>query len=67
MQKQPSEGSFKKGVVRNFKELTKNHLCRNHSLVLSCEFCENRKNTFFAEQHGTTASDHSSIVAKGVW
>ena len=29
--------------------------------VLSCEFCEIRKNTFFAEQNQTTASDYSSF------
>ena len=37
-------------------------------LVFSCEFCEIRKNTCFAEQHRTTASDYSSIniVVKGI-
>ena len=30
-------------------------------LVFSCEFCEIYKNTFFAEQHRTTASDYSRI------
>ena len=36
---------------------------KNKSLaqVLSCEFCEICKNTFFAEHHQTTASDYSSI------
>ena len=29
MQKQPSEGSFKKGFMRIFAEFTKKHLCRN--------------------------------------
>ena len=29
MQKQPSEGFFKKGVMRNFAEFTRKHLCRN--------------------------------------
>ena len=29
MQKQPSEGFFKKGFMRIFAEFTKNHLCRN--------------------------------------
>ena len=29
MQKQPSKGFFKKGVMRNFAEFTGKHLCRN--------------------------------------
>ena len=29
IQKQPSEGFFKKGVMRNFAEFTRKHLCRN--------------------------------------
>ena len=29
MQKQPSEGSFKKGFMRIFAEFTKKHLCQN--------------------------------------
>ena len=35
-------------------------------LVFSCEFCEICKNTFFAEQHRTTASDYSSINSSEV-
>ena len=37
---------------------------KNKSLaqVLSCEFCEICKNTFFAEHHQTTASYYSSII-----
>ena len=62
MQKQPSEGFFKKCVVRNFAEFKRKHLCRNpFFLVFSCELCEICKNIFFAEQRGTTASDYSSI------
>ena len=61
MQKQPSKGFFKKGIMRNFAEFTKKHLYRNTFLVFSCEFCKICKNTFFAEQHRTTASDYSSI------
>ena len=29
MQKQPSEGFYKKGVVRNFAKFTRKHLCRS--------------------------------------
>ena len=61
MQKQPSEGFFKKRVIINFAEFTRKHLYRNPFLVFSCEFCKICKNTFFAEQHQTTASDYSSI------
>ena len=28
-QKQPSEGFFKKGVMRNFAEFTRKHICQN--------------------------------------
>ena len=40
MQKQPSEGFFKKGVVRNFAESTKKHMCQNLSFdeVKLCRF-----------------------------
>ena len=61
MQKQPSEGFFKKGVLRNFAEFTRKHLCRNPFLVFSCEIWEICKSTFFAEQHRVTVSDCSSI------
>ena len=61
MQKQPSEGFFKKGVMRNFAEFTRKHLYRNLFLVFSSEFYQICKNTFFAEQHRTTAFDYSSI------
>ena len=57
MQKQPSEGFFKKGVMRK-------HLCqKNETLaqMFSCEFCEIYKNTFFVEHHRTTVFDYSSI------
>ena len=59
MQKQPSKGFFKKGVVRNLAEFTRKHLHGNIYLF-SCEFCKLCKNTFFAEQLQTTASDYSS-------
>ena len=50
MQKQPSEGFYKKGIMRNFTKFTENHQ------VFPCEFCEIFKNTFFAEHFRTTAS-----------
>ena len=33
--------------------------------MFSCEFCENCKNTFFAEHHRMTASDYNSIKSSG--
>ena len=66
MQKQPFEGFFKKGVMRNFAEFTRKHLQRNLFLVFSCEFCEICKNTFLAEQLRTTAFDYSSINSREV-
>ena len=83
-QKQPPEVFYKKGVLRNFPKFTGNHLCQRHSFlinfikkeslpqVLSCEFSEISKNTFFIEHlgwlllykviyhHGT-----SNYIAKG--
>ena len=76
MQKQPSEVFFKKSVMRNFAEFTRNicagnpfliklnyNFIKNKSLaqVFSCEFCEICKNTFFAEHDRATASDYNSI------
>ena len=37
MQKQPSEGFFKKGLMRNFAEFTRKHLYWNPFLVFSCD------------------------------
>ena len=68
MQKQPSEGFFKDGVMRNFWNLffDKVKLCRSVTSlktslaqVFSCEFCEICKSTFFAEHHRTTTSDYT--------
>ena len=61
MQKPPSERFIKKGAMRNFAEFTRKHLYRNPFLVFSCEFYEIYKNTFFAGQKPTTASDYSII------
>ena len=71
MQKQPSKGLFKKGVMRNFTKLTRKHPCQNFffynidqnsvDLQLQFEFWEICKNTYFAENCQETASDYSSI------
>ena len=61
MKKQPFEGFFKKGVMRNFANSQENICAGIFSLVFSCEFSEICKKTIFAEQHRMTASDYSSI------
>ena len=77
MEKQPSEGFFKKVFMGNFPEFTKKHLCRNifFDKVKPCRSAtslkieslkqlfsgENFWNTSFAEHHWTTASDCSNI------
>ena len=61
MQKQPSEGFFKKDVMKNSAEFTRKNLCQNLFFGVSSEFCETCNITFFAEQHWTTASEYSSI------
>ena len=65
MQKQPSEGFFKKSFMRNFPEFTKKHLCWNlfFDKVKLCRSATSLKywNTFFVEHHRTTASDFSNI------
>ena len=71
MQKQPSKGLFKKGVTRNFAQLTRKQPCQNLffdkidqnsvDLQLQFEFWEICKNTYFAENCQETASDYSSI------
>ena len=43
MQKQLSEGFFKKGVLRNFAKISRKHLCRKNETQaqdFSCDFCE---------------------------
>ena len=68
MQKKPSEGFFKDGVMRNFWNLFFDKVKLYRSVtslktslvqVFSCEFCEICKNTFFAEHHQTTTSDYT--------
>ena len=64
MQKQPSEGFFKKGGMRNFAKFARKHLCQKNEIlaqVFSCEFCKICEIAFFAEHQETTASDYSII------
>ena len=61
MLKHPSEAFFKK-ILWEISQNSKENICAGISfLVFSCEFCKICKNTFFAEQHRTTASDYSNI------
>ena len=56
-----TEGFFEK-ILCEISQNSQENICAGISfLVFSCEFCEICKNTFFAEQHRTTASDYSSI------
>ena len=62
MQKQLSEGFFKKdvGSLKQILQNLQEKICAGISfLVFSCEICESCKITFFAEQHRTTASEKS--------
>ena len=70
-QNQPLEVFCRKGVLRNFASLTGKHLCQSLFLikvaallkkktlvqVLSCEFCEISKITFFTKHLWATASE----------
>ena len=62
--------SVRKGFLRNFTNFTEKHLCQSLFLnkvglikkealaqVVSCEFCEISKNTFFIEYLWATASE----------
>ena len=64
MQKQLSEGFFKKDVMRNFAIRRKKYVPESLFLVFSCEFCETCKITFFCKQHRTTASEYISTEYK---
>ena len=67
MQKQQSEGFFKKGVMKNFAEFTRKHLYSNPFFVFSCEFCKICKDTFLQNSTGQLPIIIlASIVAKGV-
>ena len=63
MQKQPSEGFFKKGVMRNFAEFTTKALCRNLFWCFLVNFAKFVRTPFFAEQYRMAASDYSSILS----
>ena len=67
VQKQPFEGFFKKGVMRNFAEFTRKHMYQNPFLVFSCEFCEIARTLFLQNSTGRLLLIIAvSIVAKGV-
>ena len=69
MHRQPSEGFFEKGVIRNFAKFTRKHLYQNPFFVFSFEFWEICKNTFLAEKRDTgwlLLIIAVPIVAKGV-
>ena len=52
MPKQPSEGFFKKRCYEKFHKIyMKTSEPKSLFLAFSCEFCENFKNTLFAEQY----------------
>ena len=59
MPKQPSEGFFKKRCYEKFRRI---YMITSEPeslfLVFSCEYCEIFKNSLFAEEHRTTASDY---------
>ena len=63
MRKQPSEGFFKKSVMRNFAEFTRKYLCRDlfFDKVKLCRSATSL-NTFFAEHHRTTASYYATVI-----
>ena len=61
MLKQSSEAFFKKMLSKISQNSQENIFAGISFLVFSSEFCGIWKNTFFAEQHRTTASDYSSI------
>ena len=55
------KGSLKK-MLREISQNSQENICPGISfLVFSCEFCGISKNTFFEEQHWTTAFDYSNI------
>ena len=72
-QKQPTEYSVKKGVLKNFAKFIRTRLCQSLifnkvaglwketlAQVFSCEFCKIFKYTFFAEHLLKTASTNEA-------
>ena len=53
-------GSLKK-MLWEISHHSQENILAGIFLVFSCEFCEIYKNAFFAEQHGTIASDYSNV------
>ena len=67
MQKQPSEGFFKKGVMRNFAEFTRKHLYRNPFWCFLVNFAKFARTPFLQNSTGRLLLIIAvSIVAKGV-
>ena len=54
--------SVKKGVLRNFTKFAGKHPCQSQAQVLSCEFCEISKNTFFYRIPLVTASRTATLL-----
>ena len=61
-----AEGLFKKGVTRNFEEITRKHLKRNLFQVFFCEFCEFARTPFLQNSSGRLLLIIAVSVAKGV-
>ena len=67
MQKQPPEGFFKKGVMRNFAEFTRKHLYRNPFWCFLVNFPKFARTPFLQNSTGQLLLVKAmSIVAKGV-
>ena len=67
MQKQPSKGFFKKGVMRNFGEFARKHLYLNPFLVFFVNFAKFARTPFLKNSTGRLLLIKAlSIVAKGV-
>ena len=72
---QPPEVFCKKGVLRNFAKFTGKHLCQRPASLLkktlaqllSCEFREIFKNTFFTEHHLATTYRFSIRFTRALW
>ena len=67
MQKQPSKGFFKKGVMRNFGEFARKHLYLNPFLVFFVNFAKFARTPFLKNSTGRLLLIiAASIVGKGV-
>ena len=67
MQKQPPEGFFKKGAMRNFAEFTRKHLYRNPFWCFLVNFAKFARTPFLQNSTGRLLLIIAvSIVVKGV-